>query len=211
MLATFLKSEGNYLKKVVNVPSKIWILIIEFINPKMVNLFQDKTKQQTKHILAIFLILIVVAELFIYNSELDFAYSSIYTITILNLIVCIGFIFWYSKRIGIQILLTLTTIGISLVILIFQFVRDFSQTERIHKSWEIDDYEIFIANQEYFAGPGSEAYLKLREKYVFGLFYKDLEKIDNDLTVFKLGKEDCVVEFLKTKTKFDLCEKTKLK
>ncbi len=168
-------------------------------------------KQRTKDILAIILILIVIAELLIYKSELNFVYSNIYKITFLNLVLIIGFIFWHSKKLGHRILLTLITIGIGLLILFFEFVRDFSQTERIHKSWEIDNYEIIIANQEYFAGPGSKAYLKLRKKYALGLFYKDLDEIDNDLPFFKLGKENCIVEFLKTKTEFDLCEKRKLK
>ena len=48
MLATFLKPEGNYFKKVVNVPSEIKILINELFNPKMVNLFQDKTNETEK-------------------------------------------------------------------------------------------------------------------------------------------------------------------
>ena len=46
MLTTFLKPEGNYLKKVVNVPSRFTILINEIFNLKMVNLFQDKTKHR---------------------------------------------------------------------------------------------------------------------------------------------------------------------
>ena len=168
-------------------------------------------KQRTKYILAIILILIVVAELLIYNSELNFAYSNIYIITILNLIVCIGFIFWHSKKLGARILLTLITIGIGLLILFSAFVRDFSQTEKRYNSWEINNYEIIYAHQEYFVGPGSEAYLKLRKKYVLGLFYKDIDEIDDNSTFLKLGKTDCIVEFLKTKTEFNLCEKKQLK
>ncbi|WP_341216556.1 hypothetical protein [uncultured Wocania sp.] len=168
-------------------------------------------KQRTKDILAIILIIIVVAELLIYKSELNFAYSDIYTISILNLIVCIGFIFWHSKKLGARILLTFITIGIGLLILFFEFVRDFSQTEKRYNSWEINNYEIIYANQEYFAGPGSEAYLKLRKKYIFGLFYKDIDEIENNSTFLKLGKTDCIVEFLKTKTEFDLCENKQLK
>ena len=34
MLATFLKPEGNYLKKVVNVPTTFTILINEIFNPE---------------------------------------------------------------------------------------------------------------------------------------------------------------------------------
>ncbi|WP_139856810.1 hypothetical protein [Aequorivita sinensis] len=168
-------------------------------------------KQRTKDILAIILMIIVIAELVIYTSELNFAYSNIYKISFLNIVLIIGFIFWHSKKLGHRILLTIITIGIGLLVCFFEFVRDFSQTERVHRYWKIDNYEIIIANQEYFAGPGSSAYLKLREKYVFGLFYKDLEEIDNDSTFFELGKEDCIVEFLKTKTEFDLCKKRKLK
>lgn len=168
-------------------------------------------KQRTKDILATIFILLVVAELLIYYSELNFAFSNIYTITILSLIVCIAFIFWYSKKLGARILLTLTSIGIGFFILFFEFVRDFSQTEKRYNSWEINNYEIIYANQEYFAGPGNEAFLKLRKKCVFGLFNKDIDEIDNNSTYFKLGKTDCVLEFIKTKTKFDLCEKKQLK
>jgi hypothetical protein len=168
-------------------------------------------KKRTKDILATILIFLVIAELLIYNSELNFAYSNIYTITILNLIICIGFIFWYSKKLGARILMTLITIGIGLLILFFEFVRDFSQTEKRYNSWEINSYEIIYANQEYFAGPGSEAYLKLRKKYIFGLFYKDIDEIDHNSTFLKLGTTDCIVEFINTKTEFDLCEKKQLK
>ena len=168
-------------------------------------------KQRTKDILAIILIILVIVELLIYKSELNFAYSNIYKITFLNLVLIIGLTFWYSKKLGHRILSTLITVGIGLLILFFEFVRDFSQTEKRYSSWEINNYVIILANQEYFAGPGSETYLKLRKKYVFGLFYKDIDEIDNNSTFLKLGTEDCIVEFFRTKTVFDLCEKKQLK
>lgn len=168
-------------------------------------------KQRTKEILAVILVLVVIFELLIYKSEFNFAYSNIYTIASLNLIVCIGFIFWYSKKLGVRILTSLVTIGIGFLILFSEFVRDFSQTEKRHNSWEINNYEIIYENQEYFAGPGSEAYLKLREKFVLGLFYEDIDEIDNNSTFLRLGITDCIVKFVKTKTEFDLCKKEQLK
>ena len=111
----------------------------------------------------------------------------------------------------IRILLTFITTGIGLLILFSEFVRDFSQTEKIYNSWKIDNYEIIYANQEYFVGKGSEAYLKLTKKYVFGLFHRVVDETDINSTFLKLGTTDCVVEFLKTKTEFDLCEKKQLK
>jgi hypothetical protein len=84
-------------------------------------------------------------------------------------------------------------------------------SERISNSWKINDYEIIYANQEYYAGKGSEPYLKLREKYFFDLFYKDIDKTKTNIFFLKLGTEECYVEFLKTKTEFDLCEKKQLK
>ncbi len=44
MLITFLKPEGNFFKKVINVPDRLTTFINEFFNQKMVNLFQDKTE-----------------------------------------------------------------------------------------------------------------------------------------------------------------------
>jgi hypothetical protein len=48
MLATFSKPAGNFFEKVVNVPVRFTILINEIFNPKKVNLFQDKTKNELK-------------------------------------------------------------------------------------------------------------------------------------------------------------------
>ena len=168
-------------------------------------------QKKTKDIQAIILVVIVIAELLVYNSELRFTLANTYTIALLNLIVCVGFVFWYSKHLGIRLLLTLVTIVIVFIILFFEFVRDFSQSENLHKSWVINNYEIVYANQEYFAGPGSEAYLKLNRTFVFGMFNKDIEVIDVDSTFLKLGLTDCIVEFTSSKLKFDLCERKQLK
>lgn len=83
-------------------------------------------QKKTKDIQAIILVVIVIAELLVYNSELRFTLANTYTIALLNLIVCVGFVFWYSKHLGIRLLLTLVTIVIVFIILFFEFVRDFS-------------------------------------------------------------------------------------
>ena len=44
MLVTFLKPEGNFLKKVINIPDRLTTFINETFNQKIVNIFQDKTK-----------------------------------------------------------------------------------------------------------------------------------------------------------------------
>lgn len=161
--------------------------------------------------LAIVLIIIVIAELLVYNSELSFTYANTYTITLLNVIFCIGFLFWYTKKIGVRILITLVTIAFGLLILFFEFIRDFSQTERIHNSWNINNYEIIYANQEYFAGPGSEAYLKLNRKYIFGIFTKNIDEVGLSSTYFKLGSTDCTIAFPKSGIEFNLCERIQIK
>ncbi|WP_323789760.1 hypothetical protein [Psychroserpens sp.] len=168
-------------------------------------------KQRIKDILAIILIVIVVAELMIYKSELNFAHSDIYKITFLNLVVIVGFTFWHSKKLGLQIISTVLTIGIGLIIIFFEFFGDFSGTEKKHSSWEINDYEILYITQEYLVGPGSKPYLKLRKKYLTGIFYKDIDETEVEVLFLKSEPEDCIVEFLKAKTEFDLCEKKQLK
>ena len=168
-------------------------------------------KQRTKDILAIILIIIVVAELLIYKSELNFAHSDIYKITFLNLFVIIGFTFWHSKKLGHRILSIVMTIGIGLIILFFEFAGDFSGTEKKHSAWKINDYEIIYTTQEYFAGPGSKPYLKLRKKYLSGIFYKDIDETETEVLFLKSEPKDCFVKFIKTKTEFDLCEKKQLK
>jgi len=45
MLVTFLKPSGNFFKKVINIPWNKMILANGNINPKKVNLFQDKTNR----------------------------------------------------------------------------------------------------------------------------------------------------------------------
>ncbi|MDH7911120.1 hypothetical protein [Winogradskyella sp. SYSU M77433] len=177
----------------------------------MVNLFQDKTKQRTKDILAIILIILVTAELLIYKSELNFAHSNIYKITFLNLIVIIGFTLLHSNKLSHRILSLILTIGIGFTILFFEFIGDYSGTEKKHSSWEIDNYEIIYATQEYFAGPGSEPYLKLRKKYLFGTFYEDIDETETEVLFLKSEPEDFIVKFIKTKTEFDLCKKKQLK
>jgi hypothetical protein len=168
-------------------------------------------KHRTKNILAIILIIIVVAELLIYKSNLNFALSDIYNITILNLVVIIGFTAWHSKKLGHRILVSVVTIGIGIIILFSEFFGDFSGTEKKHSSWEINEYEIIYATQEYFAGPGSKPYLKLRKKYLSGLFYEDIDETETEVVFFRSEQKDCIVKFLKTKTEFDLCKKKQLK
>ena len=51
MLATFLKPEGNYLKKVVNVPSRITIILNEILTQKWstyISIIQTKSELQNK-------------------------------------------------------------------------------------------------------------------------------------------------------------------
>jgi len=168
-------------------------------------------RQKTKDILAIILIIIIVVQLLIYKSELNFVFSDVFKITFINLVALIGFIFWYSKKSNHRILLTFAIVGISFLIFFFEFVNAFSGTEKRFNSWEINDYEVIYATQEFFAGPGSEPYLKLRKEYSFGLFYKDIDKTKTNISFLKLGKTDCFVEFTKSRTKFDLCKKKQLK
>lgn len=167
--------------------------------------------QKTKDIIAIILILMVVVELFIYKSDFNDAFSNIYVITIVNLVLLIGFIFWNSKKFGLRVLLVLITISTGFTILFFEYISDFSGIEKQHHSWTIGNHEIIYTTQEYFAGPGSEPYLKLRKTYYFDLLYKDIDETKTNSTFFKLGKTDCVVKFNKTKTEFDLCRKIQLK
>lgn len=168
-------------------------------------------KQKTKNIIGIVLGLFLIIEFLIYNSELNFIDSYTFKIIIVNIIIFTAFIFWFFNSNLHKILLTLTVIGIGICFLFWEFMITGFVSERISNSWRIDDYEIIYANQEYYAGKGSDRYLKLREKYFFGLFYKDIDETRTNVHFLKLGTEECYVEFFKTKTEFDLCDKKQLK
>lgn len=167
-------------------------------------------KRKNKNILAVGLLLIAIAELLVYQSEWDFAHLSVYKIIFLNVIVSIGFIFWHSKESGPRILWTLATIGLGVFIFLFEFIQGFSAAEKQFNSWKIDEHEIIYAKQESYAGQGSKPYLKLRKIIFSGLFYQDIDEAKPNASFLELGTTECNVEFEKTKTEFDLCEKKQL-
>ncbi len=70
-------------------------------------------QQKLKDILAVILISVVMVELLIYNSDINFIYTNVYVITVVNLL-CFGvFIFWHTNKMGIRISLSLITLGVS--------------------------------------------------------------------------------------------------
>ncbi|MEM8764972.1 MAG: hypothetical protein AAGD88_14225 [Bacteroidota bacterium] len=163
-------------------------------------------KQTPKTILAVILIFLGAAQLLLYQSEWNFAPLGVYQILLLNLIVALAFVFRYFKKLWSLILLTIFTISVAIVILVFELSHSFSGTEKHLNSWEIEQYEVILAKEEYAAGPGSEHYLKLRKRAFFGLFYKDVDSTEIKSSALKIGKSECLVSFEKTKLTFDLCE-----
>ncbi|MEO1486466.1 MAG: hypothetical protein AAFU57_12010 [Bacteroidota bacterium] len=163
-------------------------------------------KQTPKTILALILIFLGAAQLLLYQSEWNFEPLSVYQIVLLNLIVSLAFIFRYFKKLWSLILLTIVTISIAIVILVFELSSSFSGTEKHLNSWEIEQYDVILAKEEYVAGPGSEPYLKLRKRTFFSWFYKDIDRTEAKSSTLKIGKSECLVSFEKTKLTFDLCE-----
>lgn len=92
-----------------------------------------------------------------------------------------------------------------MVFLSLEIFNDLFSAEKVMQTWEINNYEIDYARNEYLVGPGDHPYLVLRKKYICGMFYKNIEETEIHIPFLKIGKTDCVVAFPESKKKFDLC------
>ena len=169
--------------------------------------------QKAKNIFGLILIVVLAIEFYIYYSDFNLVTDRTLEIGIATLLICITFVFYYFKKWSFRILIGLPTLVIGIMFLFYEFIGAFAGSEKISWNWEIEEYEIIYATQEYYAGQGSKPYLKLRKKYLFDLFYKTFDKQKTELTFVELGlgKKHCFLEFEKTGTKFDLCQKKQLK
>ena len=170
-------------------------------------------KHKAKNIIGLILILTLAIEFFIYYSGYNLVTDRSLEIGISTLLISVVFIFIYFKKLKFRILAGLPIIILGIMFLIYEFFGAFGGTEKISWNWEIDEYEIIYATQEYYAGPGSKPYLKLRKKYLLDLFYRTLDEQETEYTFLELGlgEKHCNLEFEKTGTEFDICEKKQIK
>lgn len=167
-------------------------------------------KKNDKIKFGLIILLITGLELFVYFSEINLTRNNTLLTTVSTIIIFIIFVFLAFKRIIVKISLTFIIICFGFSILISEFFSGLNP-EKVYKTWEINKYEIILAHQENVVGPGSEPYMKLRNKYFLGLFYKDIDETDTKISSFEIGITKCIVEFKKTNTEFDLCKKIQLK
>ncbi|WP_418604452.1 hypothetical protein [Hwangdonia sp.] len=89
-------------------------------------------------------------------------------------------------------------------------MKDLSYEERLQNSWHIDNLKIELIEKEFFISSKTELHLKLKEKYAFGLLSKNIDIVKPNLNL-KFGVTDCIIEFERTQTKFNLCKNKQLK
>lgn len=170
-------------------------------------------KQVTKDIILLILIFVVGLEFLIYYSEFNLVNDKTIEIGLITLMTCIIFTSIYFKKGIYRFLIGLPILIIGGVFLFLEIMGAIAGSEKINCNWEIEEYEIIYATQEYFAGPGSEPYLKLQKKYIFDLLYKTFDKQKTEYKFMELcfEQQHCIIEFEKTETKFNLCDKVQLK
>lgn len=161
-----------------------------------------------RKVIGLILATALLAAIFIYFSDYNLS-SHAYTIIISFIVVTTLYLscFFPGKLRAIGIVITIIT---GIIFFLLQWFNDFVSGERVIQTWEISNYEVVNARNEYLVGPGDGPYLVLRKKFIYGMFYKNIEKTEIHIPYLKIGKTDCVITFPESKKKFDLCEKKEI-
>ncbi|KZS40439.1 hypothetical protein AWE51_05670 [Aquimarina aggregata] len=168
-------------------------------------------KQQKEKRLRIIIVIFLIFQLLIYYSDFNFSLENHFLkITILSIIGYCYFVFLSFKNQGTKVLLSILIIGFGFYLLFVEFIGSFSGTEKVFEKWDIDNYEITYAKEEYIFGPGSPPYLKLKKKYLLGILKKDIDAMETDLNSLEIGRTECLVKFHNKKVQFDLCSLKKI-
>lgn len=157
--------------------------------------------------LGLFLILFFTLEFFIYFSDINLIGDITIHIFIFTVIICY-YLSVYLKLNGLRIFYLLSVTIIALMFFLWEFAfGGIKGKEYISQTWSINEFEIQSVTQSPFAGP-SDNYYRLRETYVFGLLYKELDINTED---FRENGKKCIVEFKDVNKIFDLCKSNQLK
>lgn len=156
--------------------------------------------------------LVLILQLTIYFSDINLKQDRTIEISFFSLAIYISFIFIYFEKWCFKLLIGIPTLFLGSAFITFEILSAFGPSEQVRLNWEINDYEIIYATEEYFAGKGSDPYIKLNRNYFFNFLYKTLEEKDTNLSFTELAfqNKQCIFHFEKSDLKFDICEKKQI-
>lgn len=163
-----------------------------------------------RKIFSLVFIIFLFFEYYIYSSDLNLTKDLTVQIALVTILISVFFSIFIIKNKIAKIVSLIAIVILAIMFLTVELIAGgLKGATDVSRTWNINEFEIQSVYQSPFAGSGY-SYIILREKYFFGMFYKNLdETFPDDYT--EITKNNCIVRFKHVNKVFDLCKSKQIK